>query len=137
MNCLTFLLTQMFNCPIFFTTAKEVAKLLSSLEASKAVGSDKIPVVIIKNLIPELAPILSKLFNCYIKKGCFLQYWKKSSVCPVFKNSGQCNDPCKYPPISLLLIISKVFEFIINYHIIHYLEKHDLLSNNQYDFQPL
>ena len=120
----------------FFITAKEVSKLLSSLETSKAVGPDEIPVIVIKNLIPELAPILSKLFNRCIKEGCFPQYWRKSSVCPVFKNSGQHNDPSKYRPISLLSIISKVFESIIKNHITHHLEKHSLLSDNQYGFQP-
>ena len=79
-NCLTSLLAQTFNCLTFFITAEEVAKLFSNLDTSKAVGSDEIPVIVRKNLIPELASILSKLFNHCIKKGCLPQYWRKSSV---------------------------------------------------------
>ena len=119
----------------FKVTPKEVAKFISKLETSKAVGPDEIPAIVLKNLSPELSPILSKLFNRCIKESCFPGFWKTSSVCPVFKNSGQRSDPSKYRPISLLPIISKIFESIINSHISFHLEKHNLLSDNQYGFR--
>ena len=58
-----------------------------------------------------------------------------SSVCPVFKNSGERSDPSKYRPISLLCIISKIFESVLNRHVIKYLSKNNLLSDVQYGFR--
>ena len=116
-------------------TPSEVAKLIRQLEPSKAVGPDEIPVVVLKELSAELSPILSKLFNKCIRQSCFPVSWKKSSVCPVFKNAGERCDPTKYRPISLLPIMSKVFESIINNFLISNLEKSSLLSDVQYGFR--
>ena len=54
---------------------------------------------------------------------------------PAFKNCGDRTDPTKYRPISLLPIISKVFERVINNKIIGYLESSRLLSDKQYGFR--
>lgn len=56
-------------------------------------------------------------------------------MCPVFKNKGERSDPSNYRPISLLSIISKIFEFILNMHLKTYLDKNNLLSDNQYGFR--
>ena len=44
-------------------TPSDVAKSIRQLDNFKAVGPDAIPVVVLKNLIAEIVPILSKLFN--------------------------------------------------------------------------
>ena len=54
---------------------------------------------------------------------------------PVYNNSGERSDPSKYRPISLLSVISKIFESIINLHLKNYLESNKLLSDQQYGFQ--
>ena len=48
-----------------------------------------IPVVVQKNCGPELSYILAALFNNCLKKSCFLDCWKVSSVVNVFKNIGE------------------------------------------------
>ena len=123
------------NLTNFKITPSDVAKSIRRLDNFKAVGPDAIPVVVLKNLIAEVAPILSKLFNRCLHQSVFPNSWKSSSVCPVFKNSGERCDFSKYRPISLLPIISKVFESLINNHIITHLEKSSLLSDVQYGFR--
>ena len=122
------------NLTNFKITPSDVAKSIRRLDNFKAVGPDAIPVVVLKNLIAEVAPILSKLFNRCLHQSVFPNSWKSSSVCPVFKNSGERWDFSKYRPISLLPIISKVFESLINNHIITH-QKSSLLSDVQYGFR--
>ena len=115
-------------------TPSEVAKLIRQLDPSKAVGPDEIPVIVLKDLSAELSPILSKFFNKCIRQSCFPVFWKKSSVCPVYKNAGERCDSTKYRPISLLPIMSKFFETIINNFLISNLERSSLLSDMQYGY---
>ena len=69
-------------------TPKVVKKLIMNLDLSKAAGPDCIPVVL-KNCEPELSYILAEIFNKCLKKSCFPDCWKASSVVPVFKNVGK------------------------------------------------
>ena len=52
-------------------TVKDVRKYIDKLSVSKATGPDEIPVVVLKNTAPELAPILAKLFNRCLTEKCF------------------------------------------------------------------
>ena len=120
--------------PDFHVSVKEVSCLIHELEANKATGPDQIPVVVLKNLSPELSLIIAKLFNRCIKEKCFPSSWKLSSVRPVFKNCGEHSTPSQYRPISLLSTITEVFEIILNKHVMDHLSKADLLSDTQNGF---
>ena len=65
-----------------------VKKVITNLDSSKASGPNCIPVVVLKNCEPEFSYILAKLFNMCLKESCFPDFWKISSVVPVFKNVG-------------------------------------------------
>ena len=69
-------------------TPKMVKKVITSLDSSKASGPHCIQVVVLKSCVQELSYILDELFNMCLKKSCFPDCWKVSSVVPVFKNIG-------------------------------------------------
>ena len=48
---------------------------------------------------------------------------------------GSNRIPANYRPIALVSILSKVFEKIINYQLTNYLERHNLISDQQYGFR--
>ena len=110
-------------------TPKMVKKVITNLDSSKASGPDCIPMVILKNCEPELSYILAELFNKFLKESCFPDCWKVSSVVPVFKNVGERSTAKNYRPVSLLFVVSKVFEKLVNNSIVHHLEKCGLISS--------
>ena len=95
-------------------TPKMVKKVITNLDSSKASGPDCIPLVVLKNCEPKLSYILAKVFNKCLKESCFLDCWKVSSVVPVFKNVGERSTAKNYRPVSLLSVVSKVFEKLVN-----------------------
>ena len=113
----------------------KVAKIIKSLDPSKATGPDGIPVSVLQNCSPELSPVLSRLFKKCVAESCFPSSWKIASIVPVFKNSGERSDPRNCRPISLLSVISKVFESLINSVLIHHLNLHNPFSDHQYGFR--
>ena len=116
-------------------TPKIVKKVITNLDSSKASGPDCIPVVVLKNCEPELSYILAKLFSKCLKESCFLDCWKVSSVVPAFKNVGERSTAKNYCPVSLLSVVSKVFEKLVNNRIVDNLEKCGLFSDFQYGFR--
>ena len=100
-----------------------VRKVIMNLDLSRASGPDCIPVVVLKNCEPELSYILAKLFNKCLKESCFPDCWKVSSVVPVFKNVGERSTAKNYCPVSLLSVVSKVSEKLVNSRIVDHLEK--------------
>ena len=112
-----------------------VKKVIINLDSSKASGPDCIPVVVLKNCEPELSYILAKLFNNCLKEFSFPDCWKVSLVVPVFKNVGERSTAKNYHPVSLLSVVSIVFEKLVNNRIVDHLEKCSLFSDFQYGFR--
>ena len=106
-----------------------------NLDLSKASGPDCIPVVLLKNCEPELSYILTQLFSKCLKDSCFADCWKVSSVVPVFKNVGERSAAKNYCPVSLLSVVSEVFEKLVNNRIVNHIEKCGLFSDFQYGFR--
>ena len=104
-------------------TPKMVKKVITNLDSSKVSGPDCIPVVVLKNCESELSYILAELFNICLKESCFPDCWKVSSVVPVFKNVGERSTAKNYRPVSLLSVVSKVFEKLVNNRSVDHLEK--------------
>ena len=128
---LFFLLELILNCK----TPKMVKKIIANLDSSKVSGTDCILMVVLKNCEPELSYILAELFNICLKEFCFPDCWKVSSVVPVFKNVGERSTAKNYRPVSLLSVVSKVFEKLVNNRIVDHLEKCGLFSDFQYGFR--
>ena len=99
-----------------------VKNVITNLDSSKASGCA--PVVVLKICEPELSYVLTELFNMRLKESCFAGCWKVSLVGPAFKNAGeiftaQLKTTVKnYHPISILFVVSKVFEKIVKNRIV-------------------
>ena len=121
------------NLSIVQLSVAEVHIILQNIDTSKATGPDSIPGVFLKNCVKELAPSSTKLWNISLQAGIFPNSWKMANihVCPIL-TKGDITNCENYRPISLLGILSKIFERAICNII--YPEIKDIISNNQYGF---
>ena len=107
-----------------------------NLDLSKTSSLHCSPVVVLKNCEPELSYVLAELFNKCLKESSFPDFWKVSPVVPVFKNVGKRTTTKNYYlPVSLLSVVSKVFEKLVNNRIVDHLQKCGLISDFQYWFK--
>ena len=108
---------------------------LSNLKVSKATGMDNLPAKILKISSYLIAPSLTAIFNMSLKSGIYIDEWEMAWVIPIYKfeNRSKCEN---YRPISILPIISKVFEREVINQIYKYLNENSLISKFQSGFRP-
>ena len=113
-----------------------VARLLRQLDLSKATGPGGIPARVLKICAAELSSLLSSLFSACFRQGVYPSLWKTANVVPVHKKQAR-SSMRNYRPVSLLSVVSKVMEKVINVNttLMNHLEKKRLLSQHQFGFR--
>ena len=81
-----------------------------------------------------LAPKLSRLFRRLLRCGEFPLEWRIADVIPIPK-SPLLELVCNYRPISITLVLSKVFERLIFLLVVCILERSGVLSSHQYSYR--
>ena len=79
---------------------------------------------------------LTFIFNLSLSSGIFIDDWKNARVCPVYKGNDR-RDMGNYRPISILPMISKVFQKGVFQQLYHYLKVNSIFSKFQSGFRPL
>ena len=106
-----------------------------NLDLSKESCPDCIPVEVLKNCELELSYILAELLKKCLKKSCFSDCWKVSLVVPKFEIAGERSKANNSHPVSLLSVVSKVFEKLVNNRMIDHLEKCCLFTDFHFGFR--
>ena len=119
-----------------FVSESKVFQLLSNLSVSKSTGCINIPDKVLKCSAPIIAPSLTNLFKYATESSSFPFDWNIAKAIPLHKNYAR-TDPDNYRPISILPIISKVFEKILYEQLYEYLSTNELLSEQQFGFRRL
>ena len=112
-----------------------VFNLLRKTDEKKATGLDMIPSKLLKMAVSIVAPSLTAIFTKSILTGIYPTEWKTTRVTPVFKNGVKSNLN-NYRPISVIPVVSKVFEKIVYDQLYQYLNDNKLLSSCQWAFAP-
>ena len=114
---------------------EEVYTELCNLKESKSTGLDTIPSRALKISASVIAPSITWIFNLSLKKGIFVDEWKKAWVLPIYKSGNRHN--CEnYRPISILPVISKILERCVFNQLYNFLNENSLLSKHQFGFRP-
>jgi hypothetical protein len=111
-----------------------IINVVKTFRNGVATGYDNIPLFFIKDNVDIIANPLTHLVNLSLSSGTFPDLLKIARVVPVFK-SGDCRLLSNYRPISILPILSKVFEKIVYNRLINYIDRFHILIDNQYGFR--
>lgn len=115
-------------------TELEVKTQVLSLNNTHSEGPDEICTNVIKQCADELIPVLTYLINLSFERGEFPKRLKLSLVKPVYKK-GCKSDITNYRPITLIPIISKIFEKCMFIRLMNYCTDFNIICKDQYGFQ--
>jgi hypothetical protein len=115
------------------TTDNEVLNIIKNIK-SEAFGWDGINSKILHSVSGSLLPQITHICNLSLRDGTFPTKLKIAKVVPIYK-SGAANEVGNYRPISVLPVVSKIFEKLIYNRISAYIDKHSILSEFQFGFR--
>ena len=114
-------------------SALDVFQALCNLDPNKASGIDSINPALLRYCAESLTSPIHYLFTSSLRSQSLPQEWRTHCIVPVFK-SGDNSLVKNYRPISLLCIVSKVFEKIVFQNLFDFL--YNRLSVYQFGFIP-
>lgn len=112
----------------------EVRQQILSLNNTTSEGYDELSTKLIKSCVNEISGVLTYLINLSFSQGVFPNALKLSLVKPIFKKGDKSNME-NYRPITLIPILSKVYEKCMYQRLISYCEKYNILNKQQFGFQ--
>ena len=99
-----------------------VLKEIRGLSATKASEDTDLPVKILKENADYFAEFICIQFNDSVNSSKFPSSFKCANITPIFKNESR-NHKTNYRPVSILPIVSKIFEKIMSNQLLSYFEK--------------
>ena len=98
-----------FSCIVKNTVLKEIR----GLSTTKASQDNDLPVKILKENADYFAEFICIQFNDSVNSSKFPSSFKCANITPIFKNESR-NHKANYRPVSILPIVSKIFEKIMS-----------------------
>ena len=93
----------------------QVKDIVNSIPNKKAPGIDKVSPRLIKESLPIIVPSITSIINASLRSRVFPTSWirKIAEVWPILKRNSDHEEASNYRPISLLPILSKVCERVV------------------------
>ena len=115
---------------------ENLVNIMTKFKKSYGFGVDGISSFFLKIAMPVIAPVLCDIFNWSLASGTFPQNWKIARVSPIYKD-GNIEDRSNYRPISVLPVVSRLFEKIIFDQMYTYFVANKLFFSGQSGFRAL
>ena len=116
----------------FDTSEAVIRNVLATLDVTKSCGNDNLPPVLFRNAADGIAKSSSSVFSHIRQTCCYPTVWKQSVVIPVHKGKSKASVD-NYRPVSLLPIVSKIFEKCIFHRLYFYVS--GWLHTSQHGFR--
>ena len=109
---------------------KDIRGAFAKVKTAKSFGTDNISSYFLKLALPIIENSLAFLFNTSIETSRFPDSWKVARITPIFKD-GEKTDKSNYRPISVLPVISRLFEKLVTDQLYQHMDKNGQFSNDQ------
>jgi len=116
------------------TDAYEIQLLSKNLKVKSNTSPNGIPPKFLKTASCIVTEWLSKFLNKCMITGEFPDSWKIATITPIPKVRSQ-SSLSEYRPISVLPVLSKLFEKVLYHRVYSYLTEHNLIDERQYGFR--
>ncbi|XP_017776379.1 PREDICTED: RNA-directed DNA polymerase from mobile element jockey-like [Nicrophorus vespilloides] len=113
----------------------EVMDVIGDLKPSKAPGYDLITGRVMKELPRKAIVLLTTIFNSLMRTGYFSSHWKIAQLVVIPKTGKDPEKVTSYRPISLLPVMSKVFERLLLRRIRPFLCEEGVIPDHQFGFR--
>lgn len=123
------------NLHLYPTDTNEIKLTIKNLKLNTAAGYDNLNSKLFKICDNELAKPLQIIINTAFKSGVYPDMLKIARVVPIFKD-GDKSDISNYRPISILSIICKIIDKILEFRLIKFLNEINFMNKDQYGFCP-
>ena len=114
---------------------KQITNIIKKLKSNKAPGYDGINGKLIKELPNKAIRFITILMNSAIRLNYFPNQWKVAQIILINKPGKQPELVTSYRPISLLPILSKLYEIIILEKLTLIVESKNLIPTHQFGFR--
>ena len=114
-------------------TVNDVKAIVSQMNNSAA-GPDDLPASIMKQVSNEYCIPLTHLINLSVLQGDFPSEMKLAKVLPIYK-ADNYQLIQNYRPISVLNLISKVYERVIYNNLLDFIMENNILYDKQFGFR--
>ena len=116
------------------TDYNEVYKIITNLNNDCSSGHNNIPVRYLKPIAEYPTSGMVHIINTSIDQGIFPKQWKTSRVCPIPKTDNLTSIK-NYRPISVLSVLSKVYERVILNQLCSFTETQNFYNINLSGFR--
>lgn len=116
-------------------TPTQIRKMADKLRTRKAPGRDGITGQLIKELPRKGFVLLTYLFNAVVRLQYIPKEWKTAKVILLLKPGKPSDQPQSYRPISLLPVMSKLFEKLFLLRIMKTVEEKNIIPDHQFGFR--
>ena len=116
-------------------TPQSIKNIMDDLKTNVAVGHDNLPARIYKEMSETLCSSICELINLSYRTSTFPSTLKHAVVKPIYKNKGTPDDPQFYRPLSILTVLSKIFEKSAKKQITAYFEETGKLYHGQHAYR--
>ena len=110
-------------------THKEVLNEIKIIRSDTSTGPDQIPIKYLKPIAESIAGPLTHIINSFIDQLLFPNAWKIARITPIPKTNDFVSVP-NTRPISILPVLSKVYERLVHHQVIDYIESRTLFKDN-------
>ncbi len=107
----------------------EVLNEIKIIRSDTSTGPDQIPIKYLKPVAESIAGPLTHILNSFIAQSLFPNAWKVARITPIPKTNASVSVP-NMRPISILPVLSKVYERLVHHQVIDYIESRTLFKDN-------